>query len=76
MYYSTTCPYCSKVFYVFGDNKTTAASTLYTGIKKHLVDYDEDRKEYKLDDGASSDTNEIYNELSESKDPPSGGYPL
>jgi len=63
-----------KVFYVFSSNKEQASHQLYAGIKKHLVDYDEDRKEYKFDDGEQADSNEIYGEMTESNDPPSGGY--
>lgn len=76
MYYSDKCPYCGKIFYVYTSDKTSASQVLYAGIKQHLIDYDEDRKEYKLDDGPQEDANEIYKEMTESPEPPSGGYPL
>jgi hypothetical protein len=76
MYYSFPCPYCSKVYYTFNDSKETAASTLYNGIKQHLTEYGEDDKEHQLDDGPSADTDEIYNALAESNEPPAGGYAL
>jgi hypothetical protein len=76
MYYSDRCSYCSRVFYTFSDRKEQAAATLYAGIKQHLQDYGEDEKEHKFDDGASLDTNEIYAELTESNEPPAGGYEL
>jgi hypothetical protein len=74
MYYSHPCSYCGKIFYTFDEDKYRAAQTLYAAIKQHLIDYDEDRKEYDFDDGPSIDTNEVYTALSESKTPPSGGY--
>lgn len=76
MYYSDKCPYCSKIFYVFSDDKEAAAKALYAGIKQHLIDYDEDRKEYKMDDSPEQDTNEIYNEVAETNEPPAGGYEI
>lgn len=76
MYYSSHCPYCNRIFYVYASDKTTASQSLYAGIKQHLIDYDEDRKEHKLDDGPDADSAEIYNEMIESSEPPSGGYPL
>ncbi len=76
MYYSFPCPYCSKIFYVFNDSKDAASKALYDGVKKHLADYDEDRKEHQLDDGVSEDSLEIYNGIAESSDIPPGGYPI
>ncbi|HUQ85857.1 MAG TPA: hypothetical protein VM077_06055 [Candidatus Limnocylindrales bacterium] len=76
MYYSQSCSYCSKVFYTFNENKEQAAHILYTGIKTHLKESDEDDKEYKYDDGETTDSNMIYSEMDESNEPPSGGYPL
>lgn len=76
MYYSDKCPYCGKIFYVFNDSKEEASRELYAGIKQHLIDYDEDRKEYKMDDSPTQDSNEIYSELTETNEPPAGGYPL
>jgi hypothetical protein len=74
MYYSHPCTYCRKVFYTYNTNKEQAAETLYHGIKKHLIDYNEDHKEYDMDDGAEMDTDQIYYALEESQEPPSGGY--
>jgi len=76
MYYSHPCSYCSKIFYTYNDSKFEAAKTLYDGIKAHLAEYDEDHKEYKFDDGPTTDTNEVYAEMSESPTAPSGGYEL
>jgi hypothetical protein len=76
MYYSQPCSHCSKIFYTYNSNKETAARTLYAGIKQHLIDSDEDDKETKYDDGPTEDTNEVYGEMTESNDPPSGGYEL
>ena len=76
MYYSHPCSYCSKIFYTFSESKYDAAKTLYTGIKQHLIEYDEDHKEFNFDDGADIDTNEVYAAMTESKDPPAGGYEL
>ena len=76
MFYSQQCSYCNKVFYTYSGNKFEAAKTLYNGIKKHLTDYDEDHKEFKFDDGPEIDTNEVYGEMTESKENPPGGYEL
>lgn len=76
MYYSHPCSYCSKLFYTYNTDKFQAAKILYAGIKQHLIDYDEDHKEYKFDDGPTIDTNEVYAALTESDTPPSGGYEL
>jgi hypothetical protein len=74
MYYSHQCSYCSKVFYTYNDNKWNAAADLYKAIKQHLIDYDEDHKEHEFDDGPYQDTKDVYAEMSESNQPPSGGY--
>ena len=76
MYYSHRCSYCSKIFYTFGDDRMQAAQRLYYGIKQHLIDYNEDHKEYQFDDPPQIDTNEIYTSMFESNSPPSGGYEL
>lgn len=76
MFYSHPCSYCGRLFYTFNDSKYEAAKTLYYGIKQHLTDYDEDRKEYDFDDGPSIDTNEVYAAMRESNVRPSGGYEL
>ena len=76
MYYSHSCSYCTKIFYTFDYSKHSASKTLYHGIKKHLIDYNEDHREFQFDDGAEIDINEVYAAVSESKDPPPGGYEL
>ena len=76
MYYSHSCSYCSKIFYTFHDSKQRASETLYYGIKKHLIDYNEDHKEYQFDDGPSIDINEVYVAIVESDTEPAGGYEL
>jgi hypothetical protein len=76
MYYSHPCSYCTKIFYTFHSDRRQAASILYYGIKQHLIDYDEDHKEYQFDDGSSIDINEVYAAVNESDDEPSGGYEL
>lgn len=74
MYYSQSCSYCHKVFYVYYNDKYKAAERLYYAIKKHLDDYGEDDKEYKYDDGLVKDSDEIYDEMTELKDRPPGAY--
>lgn len=74
MYYSYPCPYCGKVFYTFNTNREQASHTLYQSIKQHLIDYNEDHKEYEMDDGEQADSNQIYSGMSESNEPPAGGY--
>lgn len=76
MYYSHPCSYCNKVFYVFSDDQYQAAQMLYAGIKQHLIDYNEDRKEYEFDDYPETDIDEVYKSMAESNYPPSGGYEL
>lgn len=76
MYYSHPCSYCTKVFYTYSNSKHQASKILYSGIKKHLIDYNEDHKEYDFDDGPSIDTNEVYHALKVTKHPPAGGYEL
>lgn len=74
MYYSQSCSYCHKVFYVYESSKHRAAERLYNIIKKHLDEYNEDDKEYKYDDGLAQDSAEILSEMSETNEPPKGGY--
>jgi hypothetical protein len=76
MYYSHSCSYCTKIFYTYNSNKHNAAKTLYHGIKKHLIDYNEDHKEFEFDDLPSIEINEVYEAVFESDDPPSGGYEI
>ena len=76
MWYSHPCTYCAKIFYTFNSHREQASSILYYGIKKHLIDYEEDHKEYEMDDGPSMDINQIYEALVESMEEPAGGYEL
>ncbi len=76
MYYSHSCSYCTKVFYTYTNSKHQAAKTLYHGIKAHLIEYNEDHKEYAFDDGAEIDINEVYVAITELTEKPSGGYEL
>lgn len=76
MYYVRQCTYCVKIFYTFHTNKTAAARVLYNGIKKHLGEYDEDRKEFEMDAYPEKEVNEMYAEMTEMNEPPSGGYQL
>lgn len=74
MYYSYKCTYCGRLFYTFDRNKEHAANRLYHTVKQHLIDYNEDHKEYEMDDGEHADTEQIYREMTESPTPPPGGY--
>lgn len=76
MYYSHSCSYCTRIFYTFHNSKHEASKTLYHGIRKHLVEYNEDHKEFQFDDGEVMDVNEIYIAVTESDEAPSGGYEL
>jgi len=76
MYYSYPCSYCRKVFYVFNDNKQYAAELLYEGIKKHLINYDEDHKEYKFDEAPQIEAEQMYSVMTETSERPQGGYAL
>jgi len=76
MYYSHTCPACGKVFYTFSDDKELAAQTLYAGIKEHEKEYSEAEKDTSLYHGETQDTNQIYSEITEGNEAPSGGYQL
>ena len=49
---------------------------LYEGIKKHLIEYNEDDREYDFDDGPQQDSDEVYYAVEESDEPPAGGYEL
>lgn len=76
MYYAHKCTYCLRIYYIYHTNKTEAARLLYDGIKKHLIDYDEDRKEYEMDSSPDREANEMYIEMTEMNEPPSGAYKL
>jgi len=77
MYYSYSCPYCSKVFYVFSDSKDEAAKELFTGIKNHEIQYGEDKKDPTLTEyNPETEADMIYEKIQGSEDIPPGGYPL
>lgn len=76
MYYSHPCPACGKVFFTFNEDKYAAARRLYSGIKQHLMEYDEDHDEYDFDDGPEVDTDEVYHKMIELRVPTEGGYEL
>ena len=76
MYYSHPCSYCSKIFYTFSPTREAAAETLYLNIKKHLKEYNEDNKEHVFDEDPSIVTQEVYDHISESNEPPAGGYEI
>ena len=74
MYYSRRCSYCGKVFFTEVSNRSAAAKALYEGIKKHLIEYGEDHKEYQFDEDPSIEVSQMYNEMSENEERPAGGY--
>lgn len=76
MYYSFPCSYCSKVFYTFNRNKEAAATSLYQGIKAHLIEYNEDHKEYLFDEDPKIEVSQMYYVMVETSTPPPGGYEL
>ncbi len=76
MYYSYNCSYCSRLFYTYNQQRKYAAITLYEGIKQHLIDYNEDHKEYDFDEHPSIEANQMYERMSEHEYAPPGGYVL
>jgi hypothetical protein len=77
MYYSYTCPYCGRLFYVFNDSKDEAAKELFDGIKKHEEEYGEDTKDGTLTEyDPETEADMIYEKIQGSETIPSGGYPL
>lgn len=76
MYYSHSCSYCLKVFYTYHASKEGAARKLYEGIKKHLVEYAEDHKEYQFDEAPSIEVNQMYYAMTEHEEDPRGDYEL
>lgn len=76
MYYSHSCSYCTKVFYTFHTNKEGAARKLYEGIKRHLIEYAEDHKEYQFDEDPGIEADQMYAEMTETTSRPSGAYPV
>jgi hypothetical protein len=77
MYYSYNCPYCSKVFYIFNDDKAEAAKELFAGLKKHQLEYGEDKKDTTLEKyDPEVETNMIYSSAAGTAEIPSGGNPI
>jgi hypothetical protein len=76
MYYSSSCSYCGRLFYTFDNNKQDASKVLYEGIKAHLQSYGEDDKEHQFDEAPSIEEWQMFNTMSETSDPPHGGYEL
>lgn len=77
MYYSYSCPYCSKVFYIFSDDKEEAANELFAGLKKHQSEYGENTKDTTLQKyDPEVEVNMIYSSASTSSEIPSGAYPI
>lgn len=76
MYYSHSCSYCAKIFYTYHSSKEEAARVLFEGIKKHLVDYKEDHKEYMFDEDPEVEVNQMYYAMSEHEEEPDGHYQL
>jgi hypothetical protein len=74
MYYSYNCPYCSRLFYTYNSYRKSAASVLYYGIKDHLIKYNEDHKEFQLDDPPRIEINDMLYNMSEHETRPRGGY--
>lgn len=74
MYYSYLCSYCSKIFYTYHDLKEGAAKQLYEGIKKHLIEYNEDHKEYEFDEAPAIEIDQMYYTMSEHNEKPNGHY--
>ncbi len=65
-----------KVFYTYHSNKEHAARILYFGIKQHLTDYNEDHKEYEMDEHPDIEIDQMYYAVLEHTEPPSGAYEL
>ncbi len=76
MYYTYNCTYCERVFYTYHSDSYQAAMILYKGIKAHLIEYQEDHKEYEMDDSPEIDSEEIRKKMPEFNEPPEGAYEL
>ena len=76
MYYSHSCSYCAKIFYTYNSSKTGVARVLFEGIKKHLIEYAEDHKEYQFDEDPEVEINQMYYAMSEHEEEPAGHYEL
>ena len=76
MYYSHSCSYCEKIFYTYQDSREEASRTLFEGIKKHLIEYGEDHKEYMFDEDPEIEINQMYEVMTEWEEEPAGDYKL
>lgn len=76
MYYLRSCTYCTKIFYTYHNNREQAAKIIFEGLKAHLIEYDEDHKEYQLDETPEIEIDQMYYEVIESEEEPAGGYEL
>lgn len=76
MYYSHSCTYCAKVFYTYHNRRVQAAQILYIGIKAHLTDYNEDHKEYEMDEDPKIEVDQMYYAMVELTEAPNAGYEL
>lgn len=76
MYYSYQCSYCSRLFFTYTNYRKQAASTLYHGIKQHLIDYNEDHMEYQFDEHPQIEVHQMYDSMEEHETRPPGGYEL
>ena len=74
MYYYRQCTYCSRVFYTYNKYPQYAAQALFRAIKDHLIQYDEDRLEYKMDEHPYYEERQMEQEMTSSQYPPKGGY--
>jgi uncharacterized Zn finger protein (UPF0148 family) len=77
MYYLYNCPYCSKDFYVYNENKEEASKQLLAGLKKHEHEWGEDNKDETLtENDEETEANMIYDAMKESNEIPLDGYPI
>jgi hypothetical protein len=74
MYYSLPCPACGRIFYLHSSHPETASEMLYDAIRKHLEEYNEDYREYDMDDGKKTDSKEIEGKMQVSEAPPKNGW--
>lgn len=76
MYYYRACTYCAKIYYTYNGNKEEAARIIYEGLKAHLQEWNEDHKEYELDEAPEIEVDQMYYEMIETEDEPAGAYEL
>ncbi len=76
MYYSHPCTYCRKVFFTYHSSRWAAAQILYEGIKKHLIEWKEDHREYEMDERPQDELKQMYAAMSEMEEKPTHAYEL